>query len=185
MVIVTETRYFRSDTQTVNGLTAYKFGITNTTTSTTASYTYYSLPLNVSISLARRRPDGTETAIPIPTPLMLTFTTPTSGMFTDYFTAFSTSFGVNDSLVVRVMMRGRGFGGIELPWTTVAIFTTTHIGNFQTSYITAYLYLDVQSTGATFYFGSADYPSRLEGITYDNPGLDPFPSEAPGCLLKI
>jgi hypothetical protein len=37
--LTVETRYFRSDTQTVNGLTAYKLLPTNTTTAKTAATT--------------------------------------------------------------------------------------------------------------------------------------------------
>lgn len=180
MVIVTETRYFRSDTQAVNRLTAYKFAVVNTTTPTSVTHIYPSLPVDVMVLLYRRSPDGSETPIFIPVPSTLTFTTPTRGMFSSSFTAFPTTFELGDSLVVKVFMRG-----YMQPYFPVAIFTTTHIGSLQASYLTCYLYLDVSSTKTTFIFGSSEYPSRMEGLTYNNIGLDPMLSEAPGCLSKI
>ena len=163
-----ETRYMRSDSHTVNGLTAYKLLTTNTTTSTYKQisesgeysprwYTY----------VYKRASDGTTTFI---ASCYVRRTTDGEGLQSCTIDIPETSMAPTDAVQVRVRM-------LIYSVQTNVYFITEQLGAGKldaatwTSYL--YTYRDVMAPGtpfattyARFYWGNSTYNSRIENFSW-------------------
>lgn len=159
----TETRYMRSDTQTVNGLTAYKL-------STTQSASYVSIQFDayedetfyqyLGVRVWKRVSNGSETEISSGTAIAIA--TGILGLISATWSCPLTSLSLTDAIVVRVY--GNDFSP---PTTLLTSFITEQLGasSLDASTWTVYYYLVLQHTiyGFFFYFrfGTTDYNSRI------------------------
>jgi hypothetical protein len=169
----TETRYMRSDQQTINGLTAYILGLTQT-----AAYAYVSAAYEgraaayFDIQIAVRHADGTETI------LLNWYTFATrgvsgSGYQTYSFSCPATTLSPTDAIVVR--LRARNTGGSE-----TATFITEQLGAsaLPAATWTFYVYTvaTVTATGslAEIDFGDSAHNTRVENFTWTPYGVPRF-----------
>jgi hypothetical protein len=146
-----ETRYLRSDSQTVNGLTAYVLGTTQSATVKTIDITSYSYLI---FRVYKRSSDGTETFIFEHAWFIVA---DLSGVATEYsFTENcpQTSLVSTDAIVVKIFGSTSSSGG-----TLLASWITEQLGASQLNAATWTFYVWTQystRTGAiTFRFGSS------------------------------
>lgn len=165
----TETRYMRSDTQTINGLTAYKLGTAQSssqyssaaTGSSEDSYTW-------GIGVWKRDSAGTETEITSGTPVAQVSGSST-GLKSATWSCPQTSLASTDAIVTRVYVNVSGGA-----WTLKVTFITEQVGASQldSATWTVYYYisytvsvkLDISSS--MFRFGISTYNSRIENFTW-------------------
>jgi hypothetical protein len=161
-----ETRYFRSDTQTVNGLTAYKLLPTNTTLYTEKSvariYTY------VGIRVWKRSAAGVETEITAGKAVARVTYGTTYGVYSATWSCPSTPLDPTDAIVVRVYdCASDGTIG-----ALIAEFITEQLGakSLDASTWTVYYWLRYVTVEyveyVQFRFGDSTYNSRIENFTW-------------------
>ena len=160
-----ETRYFRSDQQTVNGLTAYKLGTTQTTTYTYVEVGYAgSSSSYYDIEIAVRHSDGTETELLAWTQFATRIATG-EGLQTYNFNCPQTSLVSTDAVVVRLRARITGS-------SATAVFITEQLGATQLPaatwnfYIYTYLYKSKLESYADIYWGDSTYNTRVENFQW-------------------
>jgi len=179
---VTETRYFRSDTQSVNSLTAYILGTTQSSsnlstvvnTSGTGEGTSY-----WGIRVWKRNSSGTETEITSGTPVaQVTRTASGSGIQSATWTPPETTLATTDSIVVRVYLRVNT--GSWLQGGTAPNYTTEQLGNTLLESLPWTVYYHTQdsrsNTGPpntryiniTYFWGNSTYNSRIENFIHSS-----------------
>jgi len=168
-----ETRYFRTDTHTVNGLTTEQLTTTQGTTYGTrfiygsGSRLYGRLGIRVWV----RHADGTEEEITGGTPVASVYVEEgTEGYFSNTWDCPQTSLSSTDAIVVRVYGRLQG----DAAWTLMDTWITEQLGAEQldaaTWTVTYHAGCDYNlrfdRTTLTFDFGSSTYNSRIEGFSW-------------------
>ena len=166
----TETRYMRSDQHTVNGLTAYKLGLEQTTAYAYVEVGYQgSAAAYFDIEIAVRHADGTETEL-LPWTQFASRTVTGGGFQTYNFNCPQTSLSATDAIVVR--LRARNAGG-----SAVATFITEQLGasglpaTTWTFYAYTYCYRSGTESYADIYFGSSTYNTRVENFQWVSAGV--------------
>ena len=180
---VTETRYMRGDTATVNGLNTYQLGTSQSSTglstlvATGTGNGNQNQQVYWGIRVWKRNSSGTETEITSGTPVaQVTRTSGGIGLQSATWTPTATSLDTTDSIVVRVYIqigtRGWQQGG------TIPDFTTGQLNNNSLSnqqwtiyYYTEYYTFSstpasTRRTEGTFYWGTSTYNSRIENFSY-------------------
>jgi hypothetical protein len=158
-----ETRYMRSDTWTVNGLSAYKLGLEQTTTEVKVDVSS-DAPM-WGIRVWKRSAAGVETEITGGTPVAIVVRTATdSGIQSNTWSCPETSLNPTDAIVVRVYI----FDGEN--WQLAATFITEQLNASKLNAATwTVYYYTVYSTyllKASFYFGTSHYNSRIENFQW-------------------
>jgi len=159
----------RSDQQTINGLTAYILGTTQSETSAYKGvineilYTAY-----FGIQVWKRAADGTETEITDGTPQAVVSGAPTTeGIKSNTWECPQTSLIDTDAIVVRVY-RKLGSGS----WLLLQIFITEQLGGTQLDGVTwtVYYYLRLYYSWGNYYyriyFGTSTYNSRITNFQW-------------------
>ena len=166
----TETRYMRSDQHTVNGLTAYKLGLEQTTAYAWIEVGYQgSAAAYFDIEIAVRHADGTETEL-LPWTQFAVRTTTGEGFQTYNFSCPQTSLSATDAIVVR--LRARNYGG-----SAVATFITEQLGASGlpaatwTFYVYTYCYRSATESYADILFGNSTYNTRVENFQWVSAGV--------------
>jgi hypothetical protein len=169
-----ETRYFRGDTHTVNGLTAYILGTTQSDTPKSVSHQIEGWGYDngqAGIQVWKRNAAGVETEITGGTPVAIVTKAPDAGAIVSATWACpSTSLASTDAIVVRVYIKLEG----ETTWTLAATFITEQLGaqSLDAATWTVYYYIRVvydpssDSTAVNFYWGTATYNSRIANFTW-------------------
>jgi len=173
----TETRYMRGDQHTVNGLTAYILGTTQSATEQVNKRAFSGdVPVEWGIRVWRRAVDGTETEITSGTPVaIVSRAADGEGIQSATWDCPARVLITTDAIVVRVYVRQ--YGG---SWYLHAEFITEQLGasvlNATTWTVYYYTYrrynflFDV--TDAWFYWGTTDKNSRIENFSW---GVAPPP----------
>jgi hypothetical protein len=164
--LTVETRYFRSDTQTVNGLTAYKLLPTNTTLYTEKGVArYYAY---VGIRVWKRSAAGVETEITGGKAVAIVAYGTTYAVRSATWSCPSTPLASTDAIVVRVYdCDSDGTVG-----ALIAEFTTEQLGakSLDASTWTVYYwlcYVIVEYVEyVQFRFGDSTYNSRIENFAW-------------------
>jgi hypothetical protein len=161
-----ETRYFRSDTHTINGLTAYQLKTVNSVTLTSVSgdYPYWGIRVFV------RHANGTEEEVTDGTPVCQIFVS-SPGWYNASWDCPSRALQPTDTIVVRLYNASSSSG----PWTLKRTWITEQLNaqRLDDSTWVVFYYFDVQVaivdyivTSFIFRHGSATYNSRIEGFAY-------------------
>jgi len=184
--MTSETRYMRSDQHTINGLTAYKLEITQTSSSVTVSDGYVGDWLDASwgIRVWKRTSSGVETEITNGTPqAVVSRGSEGSGIQSATWVCPQTPLNATDSIVVRVYIR-------VTSWVLKATFTTQQLNASQLDSVTWTVYYWTQLiwsripdefgewwyiTAASFRFGNSTYNSRIINFSWSSG--PPPPSE--------
>jgi hypothetical protein len=170
-----ETRYFRSDSQTVNGLTANKL-----LTSQSGAAGYVTSDQFIGIRVWRRLADGTEIEITGGTAVAIADTDTADGIYSATWNCPETQLNPTDVIVVRVYS-----GGASPPTTLRGTWITEQLGalKLDASTWTVYYYSDYTHTKRTrhlpdcsseqlelelwtFRFDTATYNSCIEGFAW-------------------
>ena len=167
-----ETRYMRSDQHTVNGLTAYKLGLENTTVYAYVEVWYPgSASAYYDIEIAVRHADGSETEL-LPW-TQFAYRTATGQGFQSYsFSCPETVLSPTDAVVVR--LRARNAGG-----SATATFITEQLGAVKlpastwTFQVYTYCYRGKTESYAAIYWGNATYNTRVENFTWESAAPPP------------
>jgi len=167
----TETRYFRSDTHTVNGLTAFKLGTTNTTIHSTSS-TSITVTAYIGIRVWKRSSDGVETEITgglcvalAPVPVASTYQ-----LVTGQWLCPTVTLAPTDSIVVRVYACDSAGGNQQI--LSGCNFSTEQLGagslnqSQWTVYYCCFALIAAGTYLVFFAFGSSTYPTRIEGFAW-------------------
>jgi len=164
----TEIRYMRSDQHTVNGLTAYKLGLTQTTAEQFVDVDYEgSATAYFDIQIAVRHADGTETTL-LPWTRFAIRGTSGYGYQTYNFACPQTSLSPTDAIVVR--LRARNHGG-----SAVATFITEQLGAGQlpSATWTFYVYTEAVvskiASSAIILWGDSYHNTRVENFQWTPP----------------
>jgi hypothetical protein len=167
----TETRYMRSDTETVNGLTAYILNATQSSTYATrliGDFLPSTTQCYVGIRVWYRNSDSTEHEITSGSAVAVTYST-TSQLKSATWSCPETALVSTDSIVVRVY----GEPDNSAPTALVETFSTEQLGaswlNASTWTVYYYIYRVAQGGGNYAYsyrFGSSTYNSRIENIVW-------------------
>jgi len=171
-----ETRYMRSDQHTVNGLTAYILGLSNTTAaaseniSRTGIYNYCA-----GVRVWKRTSGGTETEITAGSPAAVVQHSGTGTvLLSATWNCPGSPLNSTDAIVVRVYHRI----GTDVDWTLAAEFTTEQLGASSLDSATWTVYYNVTRTeqylprppyfitAAHFAWGNDANPSRIENFTW-------------------
>jgi hypothetical protein len=172
-VTVYRGRYMRSDTQTVNGLNAYKLNIPESTSSTSAKQSGPDGAPSWGIRVWVRHSDGSETEVVLDgqtgTPKAVVSRSSGSGIQSATTSISQTVLQSTDSLVVRVYTQLDSAG-----WTLCATFTTEQLQatTLRAATWTVYYYTSAsfnRVTGTytgTFYWGTTTYNSRVQNLQY-------------------
>jgi len=161
--VTVETRYMRGDKQTVNGLSAYILG-----TSQSAVSGHYSVPVDTGyywgIRVWKRASDGTETEITSGTPVAQVARSSGAGLQSATWDCPLTSLVGSDAVVVRVYERTGG----ATTWTLCAEFITEQLGgqSLDAATWTVYYYTAVTAYAAVFWWGTSTYNSRIVNFTW-------------------
>jgi len=158
-----ETRYFRNAQSTVNGLTCYELGTTQTTTSTYFSVTRDGATCYIGIRVYKRTSAGVQTEITAGTPVAQVNSTLGTGLMSNTWSCPETSLNTTDSIVVQLWMKDR-YG----TWNNMGSFQTEQLGatKLNAATWTIYYYQEVLLYYLRFWFGSSDYNSHIENFTY-------------------
>lgn len=185
VLAVTETRYMRSDTQTINSLSAYQLGTTQTSSSlstTVSSPTgngQQDQTVYWGIRVWQRNSAGTETELTSGTPVAQVSRTSGVGIQSATWTAPSTTLATTDSIVVRVYIQV-GTGGWQ-QGGTIADFTSEQLGStrLDNQTWTIYYYTEYYTfsstpasrryTSGTFHWGASSTDSRITNFTHSVP----------------
>jgi len=139
----TETRYFRNQTQTVNGLTSYMLALSKYTSILTLSYARTGLYTagDLGIRVYKRTSGGVETEITAGTPVAVVTYYDGDVLVerSNTWTCPSVSLNPTDSVVVRVYARIPSGSGT---WTLItgAVFSTEQLGASQLNNVTWTVY---------------------------------------------
>jgi len=161
-----ETRYFRSDTHAVNGLTAYQLKTVNSVTLTSVSGDYQWWGIRVFV----RHADGAEEEVTAGTPVAQVFVT-AAGWYSATWNCPSKALSPTDAIVVRLYNASSSTG----PWTLKREWITEQLNaqSLDASTWTVYYNFDVREAvidyiATTFVFrhGSDTYNSRIEGFAW-------------------
>jgi hypothetical protein len=170
-----ETRYMRYDTQTVNGLTAYVLGTSQTTLYRVVSYSQsaYFESGDFGFRVWKRDVNGVETEITDGSPVVVaTLLLGDVGLYDKAWNCPQVSLNPTDAIVVRVY--ARPYGG---SWNLLATFITVQLGTtiLNSATWTVYLYCQYEAyedpyTGQIsyrlrFWWGTTTYNSRIENFT--------------------
>jgi hypothetical protein len=159
-----ETRYMRSDTQIINGLTAYKLSTAQSSSYVSIQFDAYdeeTFDQYLGVRVWKRATNGSETEISSGTAIAIA-TGITTALISATWSCPLTSLSLTDAIVVRVY--GNDFSP---PTTLVTSFITEQLGasSLDASTWTVYYYLVLQHTiyGYFFYFrfGTTTYNSRI------------------------
>jgi hypothetical protein len=158
----------RSDQHTVNGLTAYKLGLTQTTTSASIDVDYEgSAAAYFDIEIAVRHADGTETEL-LPWKQFAYRTTTGEGIQSYNFNCPSTTLAPTDAVVVR--LRARNLGG-----SVTATFITEQLGASGlpaatwTFYVYTGCYRSRVISSAYIWWGTSTHNTRVENFQWTFP----------------
>jgi len=161
-----ETRWFRGDYHTVNGLTCRKL----LTTLIELIWEYHStcyVYVAAGIRVWKRSSAGVESEITAGTPVAVAYCyAPGGGAFMGSWNCPLTSMTLTDSVVVRIYWNQDGGG-----WVLVDTWQTEQLGAIQLSAATWSLTYILTADGppdygSGIYGGSAVYPARIEGFTW-------------------
>jgi DNA-binding beta-propeller fold protein YncE len=177
-----ETRYFRSDTQSVNSLSAYKLDTTQSSSNLSTSITVTGSGSGTSywgIRVWKRNSSGTETEITSGTPVaQVSRTSSGSGLQSATWTPTETTLATTDSIVVRVYIQINSGGWQQ--GGTAPIFTTEQLGDTLldgTEWTVYYYTQDARSTSgppnsryvtATYHWGNSTYNSRIVDFSHSS-----------------
>jgi hypothetical protein len=167
-------RYMRSDTQTINGLNAYKLNIPESNSS--ASNTQYGdeSPSYWGIRAWVRHSNGTEQELNLGgqtgTPMAVVSRGSGSGIQSATVTVAQTMLQPTDSLVIRVYTQV----GTDSTWTLSATFTTEQLQatTLQATTWTIYYYTCAfwnrytETETAKLYWGTTTYNTRIQNLQY-------------------
>jgi hypothetical protein len=168
--MTTETRYFRSDTHTINGLTAYKLLTSNTATTLTISISNPSVYW-IGIRVWKRSANGVETEITSGNAVAVALITGTDTFeqVSGTWNCPQTSLASTDAIVVRVYLCD-GYGGSQ---TLFATFITEQLGASQLDSATWTVYYWARIYGspdigysAQFAFGSSTRNSCIVNFAW-------------------
>jgi hypothetical protein len=155
----------RSDQHTVNGLTAYKLGLTQTTVAASIDVDYEgSAGAYFDIEIAVRHADGTETEL-LPWTQFAYRTTTGEGIQSYNFNCPSTTLAPTDAIVVR--LRARNVGG-----SVTATFITEQLGASGlpaatwTFYVYTGCYRSTAISSAYIWWGTSTYNTRVENFQW-------------------
>jgi len=174
-----ETRYFRSDTWTVNGVTYRKLALTQTATSDYGRLRGSPTPLQWGIRVWKRSAAGVETEITAGEPVaIVSRTADGEGIQSAEYVCPYTSLNSTDSIIVRVYGRfGTGAWALftRPPIGAVSEFTTEQLGAqslYWASWTVYYYTYAVWSEPLglwemRFYWDSTSYPSRIFGFAWE------------------
>jgi hypothetical protein len=162
-------RYMRGDTQTINGLNAYKLNIPESTSSASATQSGLESAPSWGIRVFVRHSNGTETEVVLDgqtgTPKAVVSG---SGLQSANTSVTQTTLQSTDSLVVRVYM-----GDADDGWSLIATFTTEQLQASTLQATTWTVYYSVHTTfnrlygySGTFYWGTTTYYSRIQNLQY-------------------
>ena len=166
-------RYLRSDTQTINGLSAYKLNIPESTSSASVTQSGDGHGASWGIRAWVRHSNGVEQEISLDgqtgTPKAVVYRTGGSGMQSNTVTVAQTALQQTDSLVVRVYAK---VGTSD--WVASATFTTEQLQASTLKattwtlyyYTYAYYYRTYNFTASTFYWGTTTYNSQIQNLQY-------------------
>jgi len=175
-----ETRYFRSDQHTVNGLTAYVLGLSQTGV---AGYKERKHPdpegtveyVAWGIRVWKRSADGVETEITDGSPVaIVTRSSGGAGIQSAQWSCPQTPLAPTDNIIVRVYS---GVKHLDLPisWFLLDTWQTEQLGAGQldSTTWTIYYYTYLVIVGITwttrFYYDTTTYNSRIEGFKWSIP----------------
>jgi hypothetical protein len=167
-----ETRYMRSDQQTVNGLTAYKLGLTKSGTAATITRAWTNTTDEggyMAVDIVKRDSAGVETVL-YSKAAQVTFGSPDSDVELSATVAVAqTALAATDSIVVKVYGRRAG----STVWSLLATFTTEQLGATQLSaatwtvYYTESCVYDYGSSSLTLYYKfDGAYNTRIANFTW-------------------
>jgi len=175
----TETRYFRNQTQTVNGLTSYMLALSKYGVAYTLGYSRAGAYLagDLGVRVYKRAGDGTETEITAGAPVAIVMYE--DGDFrleqSNTWNCPSVSLNPTDSIVVRVYARIPSGTGT---WTlmTGGVFSTEQLGASQLNsatwtvyYVGSFIYdANLRRAGISFHF-DGNYNSRIENFSWSVP----------------
>jgi len=161
-----ETRYMRSDQQTVNGLTAYKLDTTQSASELYGAVTVSgSQTVYWASDVAIRHSDSSETSLGTKVG-QVQRNTDGQGIQSATWNVTVQTLVSTDSIVVRVYLKvGAG------SWNLMATFTTEQLGasSLDAATWTFYYYTYYGSYyEARFYWGKSTYNSRIENFTWSS-----------------
>ena len=168
----TQTRYFRSDQHTINGLTAYKLLTTQSTTSAFFSKQKsgnWQGQGRISHDVVIRTSGGSETTVgskigEVDPPEAA------YGYASGSWACPETNMSTTDSVVVRVYARNTSSD----PWTLMREFTTEQLGSYQLSsamWTFTWYCWDTYVSPTSYvnaYFGTSSYNSRIDNFTWSS-----------------
>ena len=166
-------RYMRSDTQTINGLSAYKLNIPESTSSASVTQSGDGHGASWGIRAWVRHSNGVEQEISLDgqtgTPKAVVYRTVGSGVQSNTVTVAQTALQQTDSLVIRVYAK---VGTSD--WVASATFTTEQlqVSTLKATtwtlyyYTYAYYYRTYNFTASTFYWGTTTYNSQIQNLQY-------------------
>jgi hypothetical protein len=160
----TETRYMRGDQQTVNGLTAYQLGTTQSNTQQTTGNIGNNVNLYAGIRVWKRANGGIETEITSGTAVAIAYGTATQ-IWTATYTPPQTALASTDAIVVRVYV-----DTTTPPTTQRAEFTTGQLGSSQLDNVqwtvSYYLRKSGPPTQSQWYWGTTTYDSKIANFQH-------------------
>lgn len=166
-------RYMRSDSQSVNGLSAYKLNIPESASSAVNTQSGSGVGALFGIRAWVRHPNGVEQEISLheqtDTP-KATVGVGSAGIRSNTVSVARTALQSTDSLVVRVYVQIA-----EGPWNLCATFTTEQLqsSTLKATVWTVYYYTSstynrvTDRTTAKFYWGTTTYNSRVQNLQFN------------------
>jgi len=187
-----ETRYFRGDQHTINGLTAYVLGTAQTDTSTNIGALNdleANMPSSVGVRVFVRHADGSEDELTDGTynEIMVQRTHAGSGIQTVAWDCPETPLDPTDAIHLSVRVY------VSRGTSTYADFVTEQLGATQLDAATWTFYLWTDNitseprhyTTAHFYWGDADHNSRIEGFSWSTAAPPPVARRFQGDGLTL
>jgi hypothetical protein len=164
--MASETRYFRSDTQTVNGLTARKLLTSRSGTSGSIDISNYHA--YIGIRVWKRNSAGTETEITNGSPYAIAAIPSSSGIVSANWSCPQTSLATTDAIVVRVYATAD-----TITWVLADTWITEPLGagslNAATWTVYYYIYVSSKTGVYNFRFDTTTYNSRITNFTWSLP----------------
>ncbi|MCK5038385.1 MAG: FG-GAP repeat protein, partial [Thermoplasmata archaeon] len=157
----TEIRYMRSDSATVNGLTADSLSTTQSTTAQTTTLTSTTI-IYAGIRVWKRDSGGTETEITSGTAVAIASATSTA-IVSGTWSCPQTALAATDSIVVRWYA-----DGATPPTNLIQDFTTEQLGATQldANTWTVYYYLSERQNGDSVSWGTSTANTRVEDFKW-------------------
>lgn len=171
-----ETRFFRSDQQTINGLTAFVLGISQSSVSDDF-YCDDFLPFYWGIRVWKRASSGVETEITTGVPVaQVSRTDYGSGIQSNTWNCPQVALNSTDAIVIRVYVKS-----LDIDWRNngddglIAVWVSEQLGasKLDAAVWTVYYYTSVaQAMGGVdrghFRFGVAAFNSRIENFVWSS-----------------